>query len=494
MPIKSLFILSLLFILTGCGDSEVKAQEADSNHPGEIASQRMNAMPYYCHQTNLDMKKCSYELSNQIDKEIIELTKDSEVFSLEHFRQFAFAAIDQEYPCHDFVPEQRIWLSIRPSGCGYHPLNNACDEADDIEPPDDRVFDDEGKCLRQINYGSSETYFKNMTYIRAGEEYKRMLIYSSLQDTKPLISPYLMSQCIREISLHVPTKDCIAQMENAGGTWLNDSIMIFNNQAIDITKAYSDEVFYTGELTFKDDKNRRDVLYLIYGHDFSHRVMNYESGVLNGMSSYVDQGGNPVLLEWYEDGVLISQSSAAHEAKDRGRNYSDFCGPSRDPGGWRSCPNIKGAEYKDIDFDGDDELIVLFRKRGNRHYKEYKAYNIDGGELVLHYREDAVFDSETKTVINHWSSNFCTHETETYQAMNNTLEMVRLEFSDYEPDGYGCILRIFESSSDSGNKSLQDFDDEMLRIIGEKRYGMSGANLELIDTKCWNLDRNFSEC
>ncbi len=133
MPIKSLFILSLLFILTGCGDSEVKAQEADSKDPGEIASQRMNAMPYYCHQTNLDMKKCSYELRKQIDKEIIELTKDSEVFSLEHFRQFAFAAIDQEYPCHDFEPAQ---------------------EADDIEPPDDRVFDDEGKCLRQINYGS----------------------------------------------------------------------------------------------------------------------------------------------------------------------------------------------------------------------------------------------------------------------------------------------------------------------------------------------------
>ena len=468
MPKTTLKILSFLLMITGCVDSEVKAQEPDSNHPSAIASQRMNAMPYYCHQTNLDMKKCSYELSKQIDKEITELTKDSEVFSLEHFRQFAFAAIDQEYPCHDFVHRD--------------------------EPKDDRFFDDEGKCVRQLSYGSGEAFFKNMTYITAGEEYKRMLIYSSLEDTKPLIWPYLMSQCIREISRHVPTKDCIAQMENAGGTWLNDSIMIFNNQAIDITKAYSDEVFYTGELTFKDDKNRRDVLYLIYGHDFSHRIMNYENGVLNGMSSYVDQGGNPVLLEWYEDGLLISQSSAAHEAKERGRNYSDFCGRSRDPEGWRSCPNIKGAEYKDIDFDGDDELIVLFRKRGNRHYKEYKAYNIDGGELVLHYREDAVFDSETKTVINHWSSNFCTHETETYQAMNNTLEMVRLEFSDYEPDGYGCILRIFESSSDSGNKSLQDFDDEMLRIIGEKRYGMSGANLELIDTKCWNLDRNFSEC
>ncbi len=34
---------------------------------------------------------------------------------------------------------------------------------------------------------------------------------------------------------------------------------------------------YTGELTFTDDNNKRDVLYLIYGHDFSHRVMNYEN-------------------------------------------------------------------------------------------------------------------------------------------------------------------------------------------------------------------------
>jgi hypothetical protein len=360
MPIKSLFILSLIFILTGCVDSEVKAQEADSNHPSAIASQRMNAMPYYCHQTNLDMKKCSYELSKQIDKEITELTKDSEVFSLEHFRQFAFAAIDQEYPCHDFVPEQRIWLSIRPSGCGYHPLNNACDEADDIQPPDDppddRVFDDEGKCVRQLSYGSGEAFFKNMTYITAGEEYKRMLIHSSLKDAMPSDSSVwaaIVGDCIYEISLHVPTKACIAQMEADGGVWFNDSIMVFENrspppysgfEAIDITKAYTDEVYYTGELTFTDDNNKRDVLYLIYGHDFSHRIMNYENGKLNGLSSYVDQGGNPVLLEWYDDGVLTSQSSAVHEAKDRGRNYSDLCKPAGDPGGWRSCGHIKFSE------------------------------------------------------------------------------------------------------------------------------------------------------
>ena len=104
---------------------------------------------------------------------------------------------------------------------------------------------------------------------------------------------------------------------------------------------------FTGELTFTDDNNKRDVLYLIYGHDFSHRVMNYENGKLNSMSSYVDQGGNPVLLEWYEDGVLTFQYSAAHEAKDRGINYSDLCKPAAEPGGWRSCGHIKFSEQEE---------------------------------------------------------------------------------------------------------------------------------------------------
>ena len=158
---------------------------------------------------------------------------------------------------------------------------------------------------------------------------------------------YLKSLCIREVSLHVPTKYCIAEMESAGGTWLNDSIMIYNDMAFDITKPYTDEVYYTGELTFTDDNNKRDVLYLIYGHDFSHRVMNYENGKLNNMSSYVDQGGNPVLLEWYEDGVLTFQYSAVHEAKDRGINYGDLCKPAAEPGGWRSCGHIKFSEQEE---------------------------------------------------------------------------------------------------------------------------------------------------
>ena len=112
-------------------------------------------------------------------------------------------------------------------------------------------------------------------------------------------------------------------------------------------KAYTDEVYYTGELTFTDDNNKRNALYLIYGHDFSHREMSYENGKLNSMSSYVDQGGNPVLLEWYEDGVLTFQYSAAHEAKDRGVNYNDLCKPAAEPGGWRSCGHIKFSEQEE---------------------------------------------------------------------------------------------------------------------------------------------------
>jgi len=43
------------------------------------------------------------------------------------------------------------------------------------------------------------------------------------------------------------------------------------------------------------------------GHDYSHRVMNYKDGKLDGLSAYYDKDLNPVLLEWYEDGVLIEQ-------------------------------------------------------------------------------------------------------------------------------------------------------------------------------------------
>lgn len=96
----------------------------------------------------------------------------------------------------------------------------------------------------------------------------------------------------------------------------------------------------TGEIIFKDDNDKGDSLYLIYGHDFSHRIMDYKNGKLDGLSSYFDQGGNPVLLESYEDGVLTFQSSGAHEAVDRGINYGPKCKLAYVKG-WRSCPKMR---------------------------------------------------------------------------------------------------------------------------------------------------------
>ncbi|SVD31136.1 uncharacterized protein METZ01_LOCUS383990 [marine metagenome] len=96
---------------------------------------------------------------------------------------------------------------------------------------------------------------------------------------------------------------------------------------------------FTGEITYQDDNDKQDSLYLIYGHEFNYRVMEYKNGKLDGLSFYVDQGGNPVLFEWYEDGVLVEQMSGAHEAVDRGINYGPKCEPA-DGKGWRSCPKM----------------------------------------------------------------------------------------------------------------------------------------------------------
>ena len=94
---------------------------------------------------------------------------------------------------------------------------------------------------------------------------------------------------------------------------------------------------FTGNIIYYDDNNFN--VYLIFGHDFSYRVMSYVDGKLDGVSSYVDQGGNPVGFEYYEDGVVKDQWSGAHEAFDRGRNYGPECG-SAGSDGLRRCPKM----------------------------------------------------------------------------------------------------------------------------------------------------------
>ena len=140
---------------------------------------------------------------------------------------------------------------------------------------------------------------------------------------------------------------------------------------------------------------------------------------------------------------------------------------------WDNGGNIS---LRDIDFDGEVEWILLFKERGNRHYKEYKAFEIEGddispGDFIMHYREDAVFDPETKTVINQWSSNACTHETLTYEAKDQTLALVKREFSDYEIFGNDCFQLTYE--------------------------GESEEDLRLVSLECSNRESNsisFEEC
>ena len=98
----------------------------------------------------------------------------------------------------------------------------------------------------------------------------------------------------------------------------------------------SDEPF-TGEVIYYSHDNKP--LYLIYGYEFNYRVMEYKNGKLDGMSYYVDQGDNPVLFEWYEDGAVTEQMSGAHEASARGINYGPKCG-SAGSDGWRRCPKM----------------------------------------------------------------------------------------------------------------------------------------------------------
>ena len=94
---------------------------------------------------------------------------------------------------------------------------------------------------------------------------------------------------------------------------------------------------FTGEVIYYSHDNKP--LYLIYGYEFNYRVMEYKNGKLDGMSYYVDQGDNPVLFEWYEDGAVTEQMSGAHEASARGINYGPKCKPA-DGKGWRSCPKM----------------------------------------------------------------------------------------------------------------------------------------------------------
>lgn len=61
----------------------------------------------------------------------------------------------------------------------------------------------------------------------------------------------------------------------------------------------------------------------------------------------------------------------------------------------------------------------------------------------------------TKTVVNGWHSDYCTHETLTYKAKDQSLTLIKREFSDFKEDGYGCIKKTFEGESEETLKLVK---------------------------------------
>ena len=129
---KFLTILCLLFTVIGYAEYkyitiyEQRAYERyhEACNKGEMPQTRLNF--------------CSFGIEDEIDKEIIELSKNSEDFSLEDFKQWAHEATVQKYPCQTLV-------------------------------------DDNSKCLELLSYGSIQPLINSLLYIEKGEEYKDLI-------------------------------------------------------------------------------------------------------------------------------------------------------------------------------------------------------------------------------------------------------------------------------------------------------------------------------
>jgi len=202
--VKSLIIiLSFLLMLTGCDNSEVTNQKQKNERYQQIAYKRYDEACDKLNMTQTELNLCSLKITKEIDKEIIELTKvplsqyhkDSGKFSLGDFKESAGEAIDQEYPCQDpvfnidiekflllqieFYCEPEIYggrgpqNNVDPDVCKNYTDNKK--RIDLRESGTDRMFDDNGLCLEQIDYGSIQPLRNNLLYIQKGEEYKLMV-------------------------------------------------------------------------------------------------------------------------------------------------------------------------------------------------------------------------------------------------------------------------------------------------------------------------------
>ena len=102
------------------------------------------------------------------------------------------------------------------------------------------------------------------------------------------------------------------------------------------------------------------------------------------------------------------------------------------------------SQFKDIDYDGYKEIVILSESLGNRGAREYKAYNIGTFDLVIHFREDAKFNKISKTVVNRWDSSACGSEEITYKAVDGVFKKIESTLIDQDWNTKICFKKIYK--------------------------------------------------
>ena len=121
---------------------------------------------------------------------------------------------------------------------------------------------------------------------------------------------------------------------------------------------------------------------------------------------------------------------------------------------WLDAPSNDLLTYEpvrifDIDFDGDDEIIIG-TIGGNRLAHEYQIFELDYGEdtvraiPTISFRGDAEINKELKTLTTRNDSNVCTSTVTTYQSDGTGFKVIKKVESDYfdEDNPNQCITRI----------------------------------------------------
>ena len=104
------------------------------------------------------------------------------------------------------------------------------------------------------------------------------------------------------------------------------------------------------------------------------------------------------------------------------------------------------SQFKDIDYDGYKEIVILSESFGNRGAREYKAYNIGTFDLVIHFREDAKFNKISKTVVNRWDSSACGSEEITYRSVDGVFKKIEATLIDQDWNTKICFTKVYKEN------------------------------------------------